>query len=214
MDNNREKNNQGSFSTSSVPWENSSLFHFLLNAWPRPFFQKTTKKKLLASRHPTLTGPDVTCFSFIHSAVTCWDVCVGTMPGRCRRLWWAHGWKTAEEKITCHSESVRTPPEATTPPSMSSSPCFPPLAPALHECSFSVWLCVLFVRFQFTYLVVHSGLSASSTCRFAQPVYTALPVMLYVGTHPGGDSVTWEVLTLWMPDLKAGLRYDTSLWSV
>lgn len=110
-----------------------------------------------------LTGPDVTCFSFIHSAVSCWDVCVGTMPRRCRRLWWAHGWKAAEEKITCHSESVRTPPEATTPPSMSSSPCFPPLAPALHECSFSVWLRVLFVHFQFTYLVVHSGLSASST---------------------------------------------------
>lgn len=90
---------------------------------PDHFSKKQQKKKVLASRHPMLTGPDVTCYSFIHSAISCLDVCVGTMPRWCRRPWWAHGWKAAEEKITCHSESVRAAPEATTPPSMPSSPC-------------------------------------------------------------------------------------------
>lgn len=134
-----------SYRMSAVYWENpwaSFIFH-------RDNFQK--KKTVPASRHPILTGPDVTCFSFFHSAVSCLAVCVGMMPGWCSRLWWAHGWKAAEEKTTCHSESVRTPPEATTPPSMSSSHCFRSLALALHECSFSGSLCVLFVPFQFTY---------------------------------------------------------------
>lgn len=81
-----------SYRMSAVYWENpwaSFIFH-------RDNFQK--KKTVPASRHPILTGPDVTCFSFFHSAVSCLGVCVGMMPGWCSRLWWAHGWKSSRRK--------------------------------------------------------------------------------------------------------------------
>lgn len=50
--------------------------------------------------------------SLVFKSLGCSGVCVRMNPGSSRRMWWAHGWITAEackleEKTTCHSESVR-----------------------------------------------------------------------------------------------------------
>lgn len=72
-----------------------------------------------------------------------WLSLVVCLRGWCRGLRWALEWIRAAvaETTTCHFQSVTTPPEATTPASMSSSPCFhfsfSLLFPALLLCSSS-----------------------------------------------------------------------------
>ena len=166
----------------------SFFFHQKFNMYQ----QYWLKQSLLQNRNSNRCDMFFFVFQLSVGRVSVWC----RMSLWCRRAWWAHGWIAAEacgleEKTTCHSESVRAPPQATVPASISSSSCA--LSPwmffffCLAVCSFCPfplhWPCRPHTGWaavaEFLGSILDQWGHCPSSLKFKQPVYSALQLLLF-----------------------------------